>query len=673
MLDLGKLKVGIEASTQDATKDIEGFGSKLSSIGSGVAKVGGVMAKGFVAGTTAMVAGATAVVGGAGALVKSLTDVSGDIQDSAMKANMSSEEFQKLKYAFEMSGMSADQLSAVAVKNQKALNDASSGAGTASDAYKNLGVSITDSNGNLKDSEAVFNETIKSLADMEDVNKRNAIANDIFGKSYGDLAPLLDGTGADIDAMKQKAVDLGIVMSNDTVSGAEALGDKFDELGMSFGGVKNGVASALLPAFTSITDGAIGVVGNLSTQLMPSFNLLGEAFEGGKIDKAKMGTAITEIMNSIVGVITEYLPMILEVGMTVLMALIGVIIDNLPMIIDSAIEVVMALVDGIMEAIPELIPAIFDAVETIVTTLLENLPEIVKMGIQLLTSLLNGIADSIPDLIPVIIDAVILITEVLLDNLPMLIEAGFKIIVAVIEGLMNALPSLLMKAPELIIKFVSSIAQSYGKMVSAGGDMIQKVVEGIGNTIGTIGTKAGEIVTKAKDAIKDKLWMITSMGSNLVTGLWNGMSDKVDWIIGKIKGFTTTVLNKIKSFFGIASPSKETAIFGKYLSEGLGIGIADNADLAIDGVNVMGDEVMKAFDNMDLTKDLSFNANANANAGLFGNDKVNPILTLDRPIVEMNVSFSGSPQENQRAVKSLETMFRDTLTGSGVQLSTSLR
>lgn len=669
MLDLGKLKVGIEASVQDAVKDIESFGSKLGSIGSGVAKVGGTMAKGFVAGTTAMVAGATAVVGGSTALVKSLTDVSGDIQDSAMKASMSSEEFQKLKYAFEMSGMSADQLSAMAVKNQKALNDASSGAGTASDAYKTLGVSITDSNGNMKDSEAVFNETIKSLADMEDVNKRNAIANDIFGKSYGDLAPLLDGTGQDIDDMKQKAVDLGIVMSNDTVGNAEALGDKFDELGMTFGAVKNGVASALLPAFTSITDGAIGVMSNLNTQLMPSFALLGEAFEGGKIDKEKMSTAITEIMNSIVGIITEYLPMILEVGMSVLMTLISVIIDNLPMINDSAIEVVMALVEGIMEAIPELIPAIFDAVETIVKTLLENLPEIVKMGIQLLTSLLNGIADSIPDLIPVIIDAVILITEVLLDNLPMLIDAGFKIIVAVIEGLMNALPSLLMKAPELIIKFVSSIAQSYGKMVSAGGDIIQKIVEGIGNTISTLVTKAGEIVTKIKDTIKDKLWMITSMGSNLVTGLWNGMNDKVDWIIGKIKGFTTKVLDKIKSFFGIASPSKETKGFGKFLAEGLGIGIEDNADLAVDGVNAMGNEVMSAFDNMDLTKDLSFSTNAKANASMFGNSVKAPILTLDKPIVEMNVTFTGSPKENQGAVASLEKMFKDTLSGSGVALA----
>ena len=74
-------------------------------------------------------------------------------------------------------------------------------------------------------------------------------------------------------------------------------------------------------------------------------------------------------------------------------------------------------------------------------------------------------------------------------------------------------------------------------------------------------------------AIKDKLKGMIEVGANLVTGLWKGISDKTGWIIEQIKGFTKKVLSKIKSFFGIHSPSTETEYDGKMLVQGLAQGI----------------------------------------------------------------------------------------------------
>lgn len=75
------------------------------------------------------------------------------------------------------------------------------------------------------------------------------------------------------------------------------------------------------------------------------------------------------------------------------------------------------------------------------------------------------------------------------------------------------------------------------------------------------------------NGLKEK---IKTIGGNLITGLWNGINDKVAWLKNKISGFTTQVLNSIKGFFGIHSPSKETELIGKYLDEGLAAGIAGN-------------------------------------------------------------------------------------------------
>ena len=76
------------------------------------------------------------------------------------------------------------------------------------------------------------------------------------------------------------------------------------------------------------------------------------------------------------------------------------------------------------------------------------------------------------------------------------------------------------------------------------------------------------------------------VGKNLVEGIWNGISDMAGWIGEKIKGFGSGVLDGLKNFFGIASPSK---LFrdqiGKNLVLGLVDGITDNEGLVTDAMN----------------------------------------------------------------------------------------
>ena len=66
------------------------------------------------------------------------------------------------------------------------------------------------------------------------------------------------------------------------------------------------------------------------------------------------------------------------------------------------------------------------------------------------------------------------------------------------------------------------------------------------------------------------------VGKNLVQGLWNGIQNAKQWVLDKIKGFGQAILNGIKSFFGIHSPS---TLFrdeiGSNLALGLGEGFED--------------------------------------------------------------------------------------------------
>ena len=63
-----------------------------------------------------------------------------------------------------------------------------------------------------------------------------------------------------------------------------------------------------------------------------------------------------------------------------------------------------------------------------------------------------------------------------------------------------------------------------------------------------------------------------------MTGLYSGISDKVGWLKEKISGFVGDVTSWLKEFFQIGSPSKLMANeVGKWLPEGIDVGISDNA------------------------------------------------------------------------------------------------
>lgn len=111
-------------------------------------------------------------------------------------------------------------------------------------------------------------------------------------------------------------------------------------------------------------------------------------------------------------------------------------------------------------------------------------------------------------------------------------------------------------------------------------------------------TKIPEVVTSIVTKFKELPGKLLSVGKNLVEGLWNGINDKVGWVLDKIKGFGSKVLNGIKSIFGIASPSKKTKEMGKYLAEGLSLGIEDNEDMVIDSADSLAGGLLESLKSM---------------------------------------------------------------------------
>lgn len=127
---------------------------------------------------------------------------------------------------------------------------------------------------------------------------------------------------------------------------------------------------------------------------------------------------------------------------------------------------------------------------------------------------------------------------------------------------------------------------------------IVAVFSGVGSWFGNLFRNAWSAITSAfsgvtsffsgiwnkiKGAFSNALSGMRSIGSDIIRGLWNGINDMVGWISGKIQSFGQNVLSGIKNFFGIKSPSTVMRDqVGKDLVRGVGVGIEENADEAIE-------------------------------------------------------------------------------------------
>lgn len=214
--------------------------------------LGGKLGNGIkIAGSWAAGIGAAAVAAGGaiGGLVLKVTDTIGEIDDMSQRTGETAEEFQKYAYAAKLSGIETGTLEKAMIKSQKAFADAKDGSKSMSDAYKRLGIDINS----IGSSSEAFDAVIGKLSSMTDETERNTLANDIFGKSYAELTPLFNQGDEGIAKLKQEAVDMGAVISNDSVAAGAELGDSIDRLKTAFGGVANSVGVEFIPIMQSAT------------------------------------------------------------------------------------------------------------------------------------------------------------------------------------------------------------------------------------------------------------------------------------------------------------------------------------------------------------------------------------------------------------------------------------
>ena len=587
-------------ATEENADSVEKFGKEADDSGKKALSLGDIIKANLISdaiksGLSALASGISSV---GSAMAESITagaEYADTFLTMSVQTGISTENLQKYNAVAELVDVSTETMTKSMAKNIKSMTSASSGTGAMAEAYSKLGVSVTNADGTLRDSETVYWETIDALKNITDETERDSVAMEILGKSAQELNPLIAQGSEGIKEMGEQAVKMGAVLSEDALNSLGAVDDQMQKFSSITGATSNIMASAFAPAVSSV----MGEVNSLGMSFNGLINAVLSGDEGG-IEDALM--SVGENVMYLVENLKNTIPQMMEVATSLVTTLITVIGNNLPYIVEEGAKLLSSLLQGIADTLPTIIPIVMEVISTLTSTILENLPVILAMGIQMLVALVDGIADSLPEIIPVMIDSVLLMVETLLDNIDLIIDTGIDLILALADGLIEALPDLLDKVPVIIEKLIQALTNNIPLLIEMGVTLTVQLAVGLIKAIPSLIKAIPQIISSIVSGFANYLSNMSDVGLNLVKGIWNGISDATSWILDKIRGFGSSILNGIKSVFGIHSPSlvfKEQ--IGKNLALGLGEGFTDTM------ANVTAD--------MQGAIPTEFDTNVNANFG----------------------------------------------------------
>lgn len=571
-------------------------------------------------GLKVVAAGAAAAAAGVGAATKGLAEstvsaanYADEMLTMSSVTGVSTDDLQAFSYAAELVDVDVETLTKSMAKNIKSMKGAADGSKLYSDAYATLGVSVTDANGNMRDSETVYWEAIDALGKMTNETERDAIAMQLFGRSAQELNPMIEAGAGKMKELTQEARDVGAVMSEDTLSALGSFDDSMQRLKGSAGAAKNSLGSVLLPELQMVTDTGTGLLIDFTKGLNES----GGGLEGFAATAAAMApeiaSKVSDLVTQLLDKVTSLAPVIINVAMSLLTGLVTSLISMLPQLIETGIQIVLALVDGIAQAIPQIVQAVVDMVPRLVQALVEGIPLLIQGAVQLLMAIvdaipqiippiiealpqiilaiINGLLGAIPQLIqgalqflmaivkaiplliktlvPLIPDIVMAIVNTLLDNLPVLLDAAVQLFFALVKAIPVIILELVKALPKIITTIVSVLGQIPGK--------IWEILKGVFTKIGQWG--AG-MATKAREACSKFLSNVVNFFKQLPGKIWSWLSNAAqkvaNWgtaLVAKgraaVKKLVDAIVNKVKELPG----KMKTA--GKNLVEGLWSGISN--------------------------------------------------------------------------------------------------
>lgn len=255
-------------STENGTEKFRLFSGEAMGLGDVLDKVSDKLGVRLPNGMTQTLNGlgkvnpaAAVAAGGFAALAAAVTKAEDALRDLTLESatyadniltlsnntGLSTVALQEWSYAAELIDVSMDTVNGSMVKMIRSMNSARDGTGAAKDTFDALGLSITNVDGTLRNSEDVFFDVIDALGKIENGTERDAMSMEIFGKSAQDLNSLIVQGSGTLKKYTDEAHEMGYVLSGEALDALGAVDDAQQRLLRTQEAVSNQISAEYAP------------------------------------------------------------------------------------------------------------------------------------------------------------------------------------------------------------------------------------------------------------------------------------------------------------------------------------------------------------------------------------------------------------------------------------------
>ncbi|WP_099468323.1 phage tail tape measure protein [Konateibacter massiliensis] len=523
-----------------------------------------------------------------------LLDVINEYSNQYAQAGLSAEDmFNSIKNGADTGVWSVDKMGDAFKEFSIRMND-----GTANDYLTSLGLNAKELVGKFQaggdGAKEAMSKISEALKNTDDTTLQYTAGVGLMGTMWEDM-------GADAMTSLMN-VDGQISKTTDAMGAINAI--KYD----TFGEAMQGAGRILQTSFIMpIGEQALPIFSQFANELQT-----GAAEAGGDVGKLaeSFGTALKNMVSGL----TEMIPQIAQFAVEIVKGLGDGIVQNAPTIVQAGVDMLKSLTDGIIQTIPTLTQSAVEIITTLISGIVDLIPTIAEGAANIIVGLAEGMAQALPGLIPSIIEAVLMVVQTLIENAPLLINAGLELIKGLVQGLVNALPVLIAALPEIIKTYINYITEAVPLILENAAVIITALADGLIQAIPQLVEALPEIITAivtglAAAAPKILKASITLLGAmikaipevkksldeaipHIITGLVKGLVDGIPKVGQAILEIGKEILNGIKKFFGINSPSTVMAEQGGFLVAGMLNGIKELPAKAMQVISNMKDSIL---------------------------------------------------------------------------------
>lgn len=427
-----------------------------------------------------------------------------------------------------------------------------------------LGISVYDSEGNMRSMNDILGDLNKSMDGMTSAEKSNIIGT-IFNKTdLSSVNALLANTGSTWDSLQKSITESGGAAQQMADTQLDNLQGQITILKSALEGLAISFGELLMPAIKQIvgwvqkfvdwlnglsegTQKTVVTIALLAAALGPVLIVIGKVISA-------VGTIMT-VVPKITGVINTVKGAFAALNTTMLANPIVLIIAAIAALVAAFIylwnncdgfrqfwidlwENVKQVAITVWNAIKEFFSQVWEAIKTIFSTVFEVIKTLVTTYFNLYKTIIETVFNVIKTVITTIWEAIKGVFTTVFNVIKTLVTTYFNIYKTIIQTVLTVIQTVITTVWNTIKTVITTVLNAIKTIFSTVWNAIKTIISAV--VSGIKGLLTGNFT-----AVKNSITTIMNTIKSTISTIWNTIKSTISTVLGAIKGAVTSVFNGI--------------------------------------------------------------------------------------------------------------------------------